>query len=116
MGAAHGRGGSGAATRRPGLVIPRPRVIRSVIAPPDPAPVGIANPIHAEDGASGAGYAGALVAGVRTYGWVAEAVIERLGEAWLDGGWADVTLRRPVFVGDFVTIDVGPEAVQATVA
>jgi hypothetical protein len=83
-------------------------VTRSVTATPDPPPVGIANPIHAEDGASSAGYAGALVAGVRTYGWVAEAVIEVLGPDWLDDGWADVTLRRPVYAGDLVTIVVGP--------
>ena len=56
-------------------------MIRSVTATADPPPVGIANPIHAADGASGAGYAGALVAGVRTYGWVAESVIEVLGAA-----------------------------------
>ena len=55
------------------------QVIRSVVATPDPPPVGIANPIHAADGASSAGYAGALVAGVRTYGWVAETVVEVLG-------------------------------------
>jgi len=83
-------------------------VNRSVTATPDPPPVGIANPIHAEDGASSAGYAGALVAGVRTYGWVAEAVVEVLGPAWLDDGWADVTLRRPVYAADTVTIVVGP--------
>jgi hypothetical protein len=83
-------------------------VTRSVVATPDPPPVGIANPIHAEDGASSAGYAGALVAGVRTYGWVAEAVVEVLGERWLDVGWADVTLRRPLFAGDRLTITVGP--------
>ena len=83
-------------------------VIRSVTATADPPPVGIPNPIHAEDGASGAGYAGALVAGVRTYGWVAEAVIEVLGPGWLDDGWADVTLRRPLYAGDQVTIVVGP--------
>src|SRR3954470_19236531 len=106
MGAAHGRGGSGAPAGRRGLAIPGPPVIRSVIATPDPAPVGIANPIHAEDGASGAGYAGALVAGVRTYGWVAEAVIEALGIDWLDDGWADVTLRRPLFAGEEVTVTV----------
>lgn len=82
-------------------------VIRRVTATPDPPPVGIPNPIHAEDGASGAGYAGALVAGVRTYGWVAEAVIEALGEEWLDSGWADVTLRRPLYSGEVVTITVG---------
>lgn len=82
-------------------------VIRHVTATPDPPPVGIPNPIHAEDGASGAGYAGALVAGVRTYGWVAEAVIEALGADWLDSGWADVTLRRPLYSGEVVTITIG---------
>ena len=82
-------------------------VIRHVTATPDPPPVGIPNPIHAEDGASGAGYAGALVAGVRTYGWVAEAVIEALGTEWLDSGWADVTLRRPLYSGEVVTITIG---------
>jgi hypothetical protein len=85
-------------------------VIRSVTATPDPPPVGIPNPIHAADGASSAGYAGALVAGVRTYGWVAEAVIEVLGPGWLDDGWADVTLRRPLFAGDVVTITIGPRS------
>jgi hypothetical protein len=82
-------------------------LIRTVTATADPPPVGIPNPIHAEDGASSAGYAGALVAGVRTYGWVAEAVVEVLGAGWLDDGWADVALRRPLFAGDLVTIMVG---------
>jgi acyl dehydratase len=81
-------------------------LIRVVTATPDPPPVGIPNPIHAADGASGAGYAGALVAGVRTYGWVAESVIEVLGQHWLEDGWADVTLRRPLFAGDRLTITV----------
>src|SRR6476659_5956552 len=88
-------------------------VTRSVTATPDPPPVGIANPIHAADGASSAGYAGALVAGVRTYGWVAEAVIEVLGPEWLDDGWADVTLRRPLFAGEEVTITVSPSGTVA---
>jgi hypothetical protein len=81
-------------------------VTRTVVATADPPPVGIPNPIHAADGASTAGYAGALVAGVRTYGWVAEAVVEVLGAGWLDDGWADVTLRRPLFAGDQLTITV----------
>ena len=81
-------------------------VTRTVVATPDPPPVGIPNPIHAADGASSAGYAGALVAGVRTYGWVAEAVIEVLGAGWLDDGWAEVTLRRPLYAGELVTITV----------
>jgi hypothetical protein len=79
-------------------------LIRAVTATPDPPPVGIPNPIHAADGASGAGYADALVAGVRTYGWVAESVIEVLGPRWLEDGWADVMLRRPLFAGDRLTI------------
>ncbi len=87
--------------------------IRSVTATPDPPPVGIPNPIHGEDGASRAGYAGALVAGVRTYGWVAEAVVEVLGAGWLDDGWADVTLRRPLYAGEVVTIAVGPSGSAA---
>jgi hypothetical protein len=82
-------------------------LVRSVTATADPAPVGIANPIHADDGASGAGYAGALVAGVRTYGWVAESAIDVLGGGWLEDGWADVTMRRPVYVGDELRIAVG---------
>jgi hypothetical protein len=81
-------------------------LVRSVTATPDPPPVGIANPIHAEDGALGAGYAGALVAGVRTYGLVAESVVEVLGASWLEDGWADVTMRRPVYAGDQLTIAV----------
>jgi len=81
-------------------------LVRSVTATADPPPVGIANPIHADDGALGAGYAGALVAGVRTYGWVAESVIEALGASWLEAGWADVTMRRPVFAGDRLMIVV----------
>ena len=88
-------------------------LIRSVTATADPPPVGIANPIHADDGAHGAGYAGALVAGVRTYGWVAESVIEALGADWLVDGWADVTLRRPVYVGDPLTITVERRATAA---
>jgi hypothetical protein len=88
-------------------------VIRSVTATADPPPVGIANPIHAEDGARSAGYVGALVAGVRTYGWVAEAVVEVLGSAWLDDGWADVTLRRPLYAGELVTITVAPRGSAA---
>jgi hypothetical protein len=91
-------------------------VIRAVTATADPPPVGIANPIHAEDGANSAGYAGALVAGVRTYGWLTEAVIEALGPEWLDDGWADVTLRRPLHAGEQVRITVSSSlSVSATV-
>ena len=78
----------------------------TIIATPDPPPVGIANPIHADDGAAGAGYQGALVAGVRTYGWVADALRRHFGERWLDSGWADITLRRPLYAGEELTIEL----------
>jgi hypothetical protein len=79
-----------------------------VTATPDPPPTGIRNPIHDADGADGAGYAGALVAGVRTYGWAAQTIVRALGPTWLESGWADVTLRRPLFAGERVTITVTP--------
>ena len=74
----------------------------------DPPPTGIANPIHDDEGADGAGYAGALVAGVRTYGWAAQTVVRAAGERWLHDGWVDFTLRRPLFVGEELTISVAP--------
>ncbi|MPY96161.1 MAG: hypothetical protein GEV08_24785 [Acidimicrobiia bacterium] len=80
----------------------------TVTATPDPPPTGIPNPIHDEAGATGAGYQGALVAGVRTWGWVADAVAAVAGEAWRDAGWADFTLRRPLFAGEELTIEVAP--------
>lgn len=86
---------------------PKPAT-KIIVATPDPPPTGIANPIHAEDGAAGAGYRGALVAGVRTYGWVVEATLEAFGPEWLDNGWADITLRRPLFEGETVTVTVEP--------
>ncbi len=65
----------------------------------DVAEVMANNPIHGT-GARAAGYERPIVAGVSSYGWAAAAIIELLGDAWLDHGWADYALRRPVFVGD----------------
>ncbi len=83
-------------------------IVGQVVATPDPPPTGIRNPIHDADGAGGAGYAGALVAGVRTYGWAAQTIVAALGPAWLDTGWADISLRRPLFAGERVTITLTP--------
>jgi hypothetical protein len=46
---------------------------------------------------------------------VAESVIEVLGEGWLVDGWADVTMRRPLYAGDRLTITVARRASYATV-
>jgi acyl dehydratase len=75
------------------------------VATADPPETVSANPIHGAEAARAAGYADALVAGIHVYGWATEAVVAHpeLGEAWLDGGWADVRLRRPTHPGDELT-------------
>jgi len=80
-----------------------------LVATPDPPPSGVPNPVHSAAGAAAAGYAGALVAGIRIYGWAAELVVERFGTSWLETGWADVTLRRPLFAGEQVTVAMGSD-------
>ena len=72
------------------------------VAIEDPPEIRKANPIHAE-GATAYGYERAIVAGLSSYGWAAAALIELLGEDWLDRGWADMAFRRPVFAGDELT-------------
>lgn len=88
-----------------------PTVERRVTTP-DPPPKGIPNPIHDSEGADGAGYAGALVAGVRTYGWAVETIERALGRQWLDSGWVDYSLRRPLFAGEEITITVAPVGIN----
>jgi hypothetical protein len=78
----------------------------TIVATPDPPPKGVPNPIHDADGASAAGYAGALVAGVRTYGWACETIVDALSEQWLQDGWVDFRLPRPLFAGEPVDIEV----------
>ena len=77
-----------------------------IVATPDPAPTGVPNPIHDEAGSTGAGYSGALVAGVRTYGWAVETIVRAIGEEWLATGWVDFSLRRPLFAPELLTIQV----------
>ena len=66
----------------------------------------IPNIIHSTAGAAKFGYAGALVGGVTVYSWAAPPLIDGLGEEWLDSGWIDFRLRRPVYPGDEITTRV----------
>ena len=66
----------------------------------------IDNIIHSTAGAAQFGYSGPLVGGVTVYAWAAPAIIEALGEDWLDHGWSDFRLRRPVYPGDEITTRV----------
>ncbi len=83
-----------------------PIVTRSIVALPEPPEVAEGNPIHGDEVAAQVGYQGALVSGVHTYGWASDAVIDALGEGWLDRGWIDVSLRRPLYEGERVTTTV----------
>jgi hypothetical protein len=76
--------------------------VTELVAIDDPPEIQKANPIHGA-GATGYGYERPIVAGLSSYGWAAAAIIEVLGEAWFDLGWADLVLRRPVFTGDRLT-------------
>jgi acyl dehydratase len=88
-----------------GAAVPRV-VARTVVATADPPPPGVPNPVHAAEGARAAGYEAPLVAGVRTYGWAVGPIVDAAGSPWLDDGWVDFRLCRPVFAGDTLTITV----------
>ena len=61
------------------------------------------NVIHTSEAASQYGFRGALVTGVVVYGWGVPAIIELLGERWLDDGWVEMRFRRPTYAGDTMT-------------
>ncbi len=89
--------------------------VDTVTATADPPPKGVPNPIHDAEGADAAGYAGALVAGVRTYGWAAATIAKCLGDEWFDSGWVDFSLKRPLYAGEVLTTTVEKEGETCTV-
>lgn len=68
----------------------------------------IRNPIHSTSVAQEYGFRGALVGGVTVWSWCTPAILEALGEAWLDRGWAAFRFRRPTYPGDEMGIHIGP--------
>jgi hypothetical protein len=66
----------------------------------------ISNPIHSTAGATAYGYRAALVGGVTVWGWATPAILEAVGERWLEDGWALVRFRRPTYPGDVLTVQV----------
>ena len=71
-------------------------------------PATMTNPVHSTDFARELGFAGPLVAGATVWGWSVPAILETLGDAWLDGGWARFRFRQPVYPGDEVRITLSP--------
>lgn len=68
------------------------------------------NPIHSTGGARDYGYRGALVGGVTVYGWAVPAILQALGNRWLEDGFAEVALRHPTYPGDRITTRVEPRS------
>ena len=68
----------------------------------------IGNIIHATEGAARFGYTGPLVGGVTVYAWSVAALVEALGGAWLDEGWVEFQLRKPVYPDEVITTKVSP--------
>ncbi len=68
----------------------------------------INNIIHSTAGAARYGYTGPLVGGTTVYSWSIAALIEALGETWLDEGWIEFQLRKPVYPDEVITTRVEP--------
>ena len=92
-------------------VLPASCVRRAVADPPE---VSAANPVH-DESATGYGYAGGIVAGIHTYGWMVPAILDALGEGWLSHGWSEFRLPRPVYAGDELLTEVRPSPDDAGV-
>ena len=75
----------------------------------DPDNPDIPNVIHSTDAARDYGFEAALVGGVTAYGWTVPAIREALGDRWLEDGWLDLHLRRPIYPDDGLTIVVGED-------
>ena len=68
----------------------------------------IGNIIHSTEGAARFGYTGPLVGGTTVYAWSIAALVEALGEDWLDEGWVEFQLRKPVYPSEVITTRVTP--------
>jgi hypothetical protein len=64
------------------------------------------NPIHSTGGSREYGYKAALIGGVNVYGWAVPAILEALGDTWLEDGWIEVAFRRPTYPGDNMTVSL----------
>ena len=68
----------------------------------------IGNIIHSTEGAARYGYTGPLVGGVTVYAWSVAALVEALGDEWLNRGWVEFQLRKPVYPDEVITTSVIP--------
>ena len=64
------------------------------------------NKIHDDRVAAQYGFRGGLVPGVTVYGYLAAAVVDHFGEAWLERGAMDVRFSSPVYEGEEVHVAI----------
>jgi hypothetical protein len=64
------------------------------------------NQIHDDHVAAEYGFRGGLVPGVTVYGYMASAVIDRLGLEWLERGAMDVRFFEPFYEGEEVAVSI----------
>jgi acyl dehydratase len=69
------------------------------------------NRIHSDEVARKYGFRGGLVPGVTVYAWLVEPAIRVWGLDWLARGEASVVLRKPVYDGSEIRVDVERELV-----
>jgi acyl dehydratase len=68
------------------------------------------NKIHDDQVAAQFGFRGGLVPGVTVYGYLAAAVLEHFGDAWLRKGAIDVRFHQPVYDGEEIEVTTEPES------
>ena len=62
------------------------------------------NKIHTDEVARTLGFSGGLVGGTTIYAYMTHPLVERLGEAWFRSGRAELTLFKPAYSGDLLTV------------
>ena len=67
------------------------------------------NRIHEDRVAAEYGFQGGLVPGVTIYGYMAAAVIEHFGPAWLERGAMDVRFFQPFYEGEQVAVSIAEQ-------
>ena len=65
--------------------------------------------MHSTEIAQQLGFAGALVGGVTVWGWAVPAILEAVGDDWLENGRASFRFRQPVYPADKLRIALAPD-------
>ncbi|MBK6659322.1 MAG: MaoC family dehydratase [Proteobacteria bacterium] len=71
------------------------------------------NPIHDDAAAQRHGFAGGLVAGVTTYGYLLHPMVALLGQEFLRNGASQVRLRSPIYAGQRLDVVATVSAVSS---